>query len=325
MAAIPLFTDAGLARAAVERELYGPLPSLTRFPVRDRMSLGDGLELAVLDLPHGGQADAFTVRPSRPPRAHVFGLSFDGSHSLSFDPRVPVSRGWAGPHRTGRSDGSPSEEDRGMRAGAFPWERLQREGCAFTTVHMSDLCIDDPVLSESVRSFYGGETGAIGLWGWGLACLAETLSEGPVVFAGHSRLGKAALCARIVFGRAHAVIPIQAGTGGPAPLRKGVGETLEQMVNAFPHWLSPRLKSVDDLTFETHWLLGLCAPAHLLLLGAEDDQWADPHGAGEMLKLAAGRFPEGAVLRSSIRPGGHEVLPEDWDVILEFLGETLGP
>ena len=59
----------------------------------------------------------------------------------------------------------------------------------------------------------------------------------------------------------------------------------------------------------------------------EDDAWADPAGAEQAVALATPVWPlldpQAGLPKWQLRPGEHEVLPEDWVTALALAGERL--
>lgn len=213
----------------------------------------------------------------------------------------------------------------------WPLRRLNEQGWAVVLACMNDVEPDDAQASTGR---------AIAKWAAGLSAMRRRAADDPRfdsgrLFAlGHSRLGKAALVAAAFDERFAGVVAIQSGCGGAAPSRTSVGETVADIVRAFPHWFAPAFASYagreQDLPIDQHWLLALCAPRPLLLCNAEDDLWANPAGQHEMLALAAqalgDRLPPmekgrtvGGRLAHFFREGGHQVTREDWAAILAWL------
>ena len=99
-----------------------------------------------------------------------------------------------------------------------------------------------------------------------------------------------------------------------------------------------RLVTVD---LDQHALIALMAPRPVLLTNAGEDQWANPAGQFDMLRLAAPAWrllgagdlgaeaaPEFNRLVDSklgywIRPGQHSMGPEDWNIFLAFADRWL--
>ncbi len=167
-----------------------------------------------------------------------------------------------------------------------------------------------------------------------------------IALVGHSRLGKAAMLAGAFDERVALVVPLQAGTGGTAPSRGTVGESVLRINKVFPHWFCGEFKKFntqpDRLPFDQHCLVALCAPRPVLFGQAVEDTWANPVGAFEMLKaadkvyrlvgadgLSAQTMPEANQLVDSnlgyvIRPGKHSMTKLDWGYFLDFADKQWG-
>lgn len=301
------------AQAAELRELfqevmYGRLPSVEPLAIADETVLDEGLRLRRM-----GSLDLLHAEPKGKARATFVGVNFSGNHTVVDHSEVPEPRGWSYP------DGALWPVSRGCHKERWCIEEVTASGFGLATFCHSDVVPDDPsqVPSEGPP--------AVAAWAWGLLSVAATI-PGPVIFVGHSRMGKAALLAGAFGG--DGTVSIQSGCGGSAPSRTTVGETVGQITRAFPHWFAPAFAGFaereDELPFDQHGLLALCAPKPVLLLNAEDDLWANPAGQEEMAELARPIFASlGATdtIGYRRRPGGHSVMREDWEMILEFFGK----
>lgn len=319
MAYPPLATDRDAARRLLCDVLYGPIPALaTAHPNRLAGGLLEGghWSVARLALPFGTDIHVLTASPPEP-RGLIVGPNFYGNAALHEDPDIPLPKGPPYPDET-------DPVARNAQPHAYPLDKIVAAGYAVATFHAADAVPDRADLAPARLATIAPGLGAIGAWGWASACVAASLADGlPVVFTGHSRMGKAALCAGAMFDLASAVIPIQSGTGGAAPSRTSTGETVEQITLGFPFWFAPAYATFagdpDQLPFDQHWALALCTPARVLLPNAEEDQWADPDGQAEMLRLAAPAFDHPDRNLAHIRAGDHRVTLADWDVILSWL------
>ena len=121
-------------------------------------------------------------------------------------------------------------------------------------------------------------------------------------------------------------------------------ETVEFAARTFPHWWCPNFQyfadHVDQLPFDQHCFIALCAPRPILVPAATEDLWANPEGQFEMAKAAApvyklvagdglgdglgdvGAPPVGQVLKGRLgyflRAGKHRVTTEDWTAWLDY-------
>ena len=196
----------------------------------------------------------------------------------------------------------------------------------------------------------GAPTGAIAAWAWSFSRAVDVLSADPridagqIVLWGHSRNGKAALLAAAFDPRPAAVIALQPGTGGGSLQRDGVGETIADITETYPHWFTPAYAAFagneQALPVDQHQLLALIAPRPVLLGAGRRDRWSDPQGAFE---AARGASPVYALfgappftqtdlqtpdfnhpLVTYMRGGLHGVHREDWEIALTFLSRALG-
>lgn len=192
------------------------------------------------------------------------------------------------------------------------------------------------------------ETGALGLWAWGLSRALDYFVANPefngrgVIAIGHSRMGKAAIWAGANDERFAAVISNDSGCGGAALNRRIFGETVAIITRAFPHWFCGNFQQYagheDQLPVDQHQLLALIAPRPLYVASAEQDRWADPRGEYLATYHAAAAWrllgvptpglsssnpppvnqPVGDVLRYHVRSGRHDLTEVDWRRYIEF-------
>lgn len=291
------------------------------------------------------------------------GYNFDGNHTVTADPAVPLPRGWV-PNRpkSGITDHRAQEASRGGAASAWPIETILRRGYGFATMYYGDVEPDfDGGWRDGLRGavarrgtnhvFQPGEWGAIGAWAWGLSRAVDYLRTDAgvdgrrIAVIGHSRLGKTALWAGAQDERIALVIANESGEGGAALARRWFGETVLRINTSFPHWFCGNFKSyntnVASLPVDQHELIALCAPRPVYVGSAEDDRWADPRG--EFLSLVAaepvyalygmkgvGRtdLPPvntsvGDTLGYHVRTGPHALTVIDWDHYLNFADRHL--
>ncbi len=220
--------------------------------------------------------------------------------------------------------------------------RVVESGCALAMFNRTEMAKDlartDPDANTRRGGLYdvypGGSFGALSAWAWGYHRCVDFLSELPFIDAsriavsGHSRGGKTALLAGLTDARIALVNDNASCAGGSAAYRYvgHGGETLG-IIDVFPSWFGPGLRPYlgkeGDLPFDQHCLLAAIAPRLLLLTYALDDRWSNPEGMVQCA-WAAGQVysflgcPEN--LAFHFRPGGHAHAPEDWNVLLDFIG-----
>ena len=190
-----------------------------------------------------------------------------------------------------------------------------------------------------------GPYGAVGIWAWVASRITDYvetdhgLDETRVILFGHSRSAKVSLLAGALDPRIAGVIAHQSGTGGASVQKNGVGESIAEITETYPHWFSPSYalyaERADDLPFDQHALVALMAPRPLLLGNSARDKWSDPKGAFTAAKAAGavyallgsetfdardlGDFHPQADLAFQFREGTHGITPEDWTPFLAWL------
>jgi hypothetical protein len=289
------------------------------------------------------------------------GLNFCGNYALVDDPTVPLPAVWVYASQPGVKDNRATEEGRGKQKDVWSLEQSIDRGYAVATFYNGDIDPDTPEFNDGIQPHYykEGQTepgphdwGTIAAWAYGLHRAVDYLVTDKDIDAkriaavGHSRLGKTALLAAAFDERIALAIPHQAGCGGTAPSRGTVGESVERINTAFPHWFNDTFplfnQQVERLPFDQNCLAALCAPRPVLFSNAEEDTWANPAGQFEVLKAAESAYkllgvegcaadempPNGQLIDSTlgyyIRPGEHSMTPEDWQVFLDFADKHFG-
>ena len=222
----------------------------------------------------------------------------------------------------------PVVEDEALQAGTY----------AFCTVSRRDIAPDTAQDRASLP--YGAEgPGAVAMWAYAAMCTLDYLWDAPqidqtrVALTGHSRDGKAAICAAAMDERFAAVIANGSGCGGAGSfytMQPG-SEGLATMIHAFPHWLSGTLlsltpKAMQRIPVDMIFARALIAPRHVLLTEARGDAWANPYGAYVNTLLARDicTFLGSPGTRNgmTIREGTHNQLEEDWRYLMSFLDDV---
>lgn len=313
---------------------------------------GPRLEV-LLYLPHGfkKQVPAFV------------GLNFNGNHTVTTDPGVPLPQGWMpNDAKTGVTEHAAVESGRSSEAPAWPIEHILERGYALATAYYGDV---EPDHSEGWKSglrgavvpdgpqhsFTPDEWGAISAWSWGLSRMLDYLETDAAVDAhrvaviGHSRLGKTSLWAGAQDERFALVVANESGEGGAALSRRWFGETVWRINTSFPHWFCGRFKdynqNVPALPVDQHELIALCAPRPVYVASAEEDRWADPRGeflgihhaepAYRLLgksglgisEMPTVNTPVGGDLGYHVRSGKHALTAYDWEQYLNFADRHL--
>ena len=286
----------------------------------------------------------------------ICGLDFVGPVGLLNSPDIPIDPNARISSRPvyGAHDNRITETLRGVSAYRWPLSMMLNAGYAVLVSCYGSWVPDDPTkwkthgLYPLLDCQNDTPTGAISLWAWAIhrlldvAATISEIDESRVAVAGHSRLGKAALWAAANDSRIGAVFASNSGCAGSAPAAHPVGETLAQMAERFPHWtIAHDDRQLAKLPIDQHHLLSQIAPRAVYLAHAKEDLWADPIGSYLALQKAAefwipsrttdwkwplpqeiwrsfGRVTNGPV-GFHLRPGGHNILPYDWQHFLNFL------
>jgi len=289
---------------------------------------------------------------SKKPVPVILSLNFFGNQSVVNDPAVKLGTIWTGKTHERRQ---AAEDSRGRYKG-FEVEKILSRGYGFATVCYQDIEPDfKGGISYGIRPlfFKDGQTepkpdewGAIGAWSYGLSRAMDYLEKDKsvdghrVAIMGHSRLGKTILWAGAMDQRFALVLASCSGEGGASLARRNYGETIRDLVNAFPYWFCTNFQqysgSVGRLPVDMHELIALIAPRPVYITGAEDDRWADPRGeflacvgAGPVYRLLGAQDlgtdqmpalnkPIMRTIGYHYRTGKHEVTAFDWDQFLTF-------
>ena len=284
------------------------------------------------------------------------GLNFQGNHAITDEPGVPLNAGWMPARYEGVKDHRATEASRGREKGRHPLRAILGRGFALATAYMGDVDPDEHdgfkngvhgLMQPDPAARRPDDWGALAAWAWGLSRALDALQAEPgvdgkrVAVWGHSRLGKAALWAGALDERFALVISNQSGAGGAALSKRIFGETVKHLTTNFPHWFCGRFKEYagreEAMPVDHHQLIALVAPRPVLVCSAEEDRWADPRGEFLAVQKASPvyrllgvpampddlAYPAPLTLTPGVnayhlRPGKHDVLPEDWEVYLKF-------
>jgi hypothetical protein len=220
--------------------------------------------------------------------------------------------------------------------------KILQRGYMLAEFNRTELAADlGPKKTEQVEGLRkacpDGDFGSIAAWAWGFMRCVDLLSGMPdvdkekIAVTGHSRGGKAALLAGALDTRIALTAPNNSGCGGAGCFRfEGPqSETIENIVQSFPFWFTPRFADFagkeDQLPFDQHEVKALVAPRALLTTEALGDLHANPSGtlqthraAREVYKFLG--YPERIAIH--FRPGGHEQNADDFATLLDFADEV---
>ena len=352
-------------------EVYGRTllgkPEAMRFEVREEKKLARGgtatrLRIGVLfeGKPDGRQMELLVYLPNdvTGPVPMFLGLNFDGNYTITDDPDLPVPKHFAmGLFANKLPDHKPTGAGRGMHAYMWQIDRIIEAGFGVATAAYGEIEPDqNGAWAKGVRGMAAepkdDDWGAIGAWAWGLSRAMDYLATNPRVDAskvavmGFSRLGKAAMWAAAQDERFALAISNESGACGLALQKRIFGETVNDMVNHFPHWFAKSFakyaKAEDKLPVDAHELAALVAPRPLLAMSGSEDLWSDPKGEflslvgadpvyrlfGKKLGLSADEWPANTKLVDHVpgyfrHKGGHDVSLEDWRTMIDYADHRL--
>ena len=235
-------------------------------------------------------------------------------------------------------------------------EEALKRGYAIALFNYEQLFIDKKIdeIPEIYTIFNNNlELKAIAMWAFCNMRLIDYLDttdyavKDNYITTGHSRNGKAALCAGIFDERVKITVPNNSGCGGCGCFRYLGGrdgltqdskksESLEVITTVFPYWFSKNLNQFYDepdikyseertlnnkLPFDLHFNKAVIAPKSLLSLEAYGDEWANTYGSKLTHDAAKEVFDLMGVsdnIEIQFREGGHEFNTQDWFKLLDF-------
>ncbi len=215
----------------------------------------------------------------------------------------------------------------------------------------------DHIMTEEEKAQYPAlPCACIMAWGWLQSTLIDWLEkEHPActekIAAGHSRGGKASLCAAIFDERFSVVGPMGSGCGG-AGCSRYIGtldgsrqdparcETIGKLMLRFPYWFIPRYaeyamdsqpyaitEKESALPFDAHFLRAAVAPRAVFNSEGTTDTWANLFGTQLCYQAAQPVFDLLGVPERNgfhVREGGHSFNQADWIALVDFCDLVLG-
>ena len=277
-------------------------------------------------------------------------ISFQANSQLIDDPQIEEGFVW-------NREKQRVPAGRKSFFGKFDVRNILESGFGFATVYYGDIEPDfADGYKYGVRSLFKDSSkdksdswGSIAVWSWGLSRILDyfkrdnKVNANCVIIMGASRLGKTVLWAGALDERFAAVIPVCSGESGASLSRRNYGETIAHIAapTRYYYWFAPKYqdygKDVNSLPVDGHMLISLIAPRPLLLITGDTDKWSDPYGeylaakaAEPVYELLGKQSLETKKMPSPGKPvlndigfymhdGGHGLIKEDWNVILDFL------
>ena len=294
----------------------------------------------------------YTPREADGPVPLFLGINFKGNWAVSPEADIPLPT-----EEELKAYGRVETLERGAASARWPLEDVLAAGYGVATFYRGDVDPDyDDVFENGVHPLFyrpgqdypdPDEWGTIAAWAWGLRRAMDYLETDPDVDAahvavfGHSRLGKTALWAGAQDERFALVISNCSGNCGAALSRRRYGETILKVNCYRPQWFCDNFLKYngreDDLPFDQHELIALCAPRPVYVVSATEDRNADPKGEFLGIRAASPVYrlfglegldgvempaPDTPVGEGSlgyhIHTGVHTVLPYDWMQFIRF-------
>lgn len=324
-------------KAMVAEYMYGHMPSTRPTPIVTSLSSitdrgGQFVrEKLLFTLERNGQQCAFRVGIQRPMASGKFPVIIKNTiYALEVDEieDTVTRRKWL-------------QQGRDL-AQKFVYEEAQKRQYVMCNFVQTDIS-SDYARKERAENRVSGifplypeyDWGTIAAWAWAYQVIIDYLEEqayidaDKIIATGHSRGGKAALCAGIYDERIAITAPNSSGAGGTASLRffdeAQRKQTIEHHIEHFPHWWTPGFYEFAGLTeklpFDAHTLKAIIAPRALLNTHARHDFWANPYGTYLTYLGAQPVFewlgvPENQAIHW--RDGGHQQDSTDWMALFEF-------
>ena len=245
-----------------------------------------------------------------------------------------------------------------MDNGHWPVPMLMERGHAVSGFYATEAHPDNGSFTQGLATIFGTtgqrkeqEWGVLAVWSFAASCVMDYLLTLPEIdgskigVTGHSRCGKAALWAGVTDQRFAWVMPNNSGCCGAALLRGKHGENMASINLMMGYWFAPGFSKYvgreQELPFDQHTLLALCAPRILHVASGSTDFWADPPGehrsaflAGQVYELYGNpRLPEAfpevntpleaGAIGYHLRQGPHLLTEYDWDCLIRHVDHVL--
>ena len=241
-----------------------------------------------------------------------------------------------------------SQDSQGSSDSFDPGAEAVKRGYLLCRFNRTDLAPDDRTSSSNWKEnrqrgvyplYPEYDWAALAVWGWGHGVVLDALDQlgltdmSKVIATGHSRGGKAALCAGIYDDRIAITAPNSSGTGGTGSMRyfeeNQRPQTIGVHIGKNEHWFHPRyfhfVDKEDRLPFDSHFAKAVVAPRYLVNCHALQDYWANPYGT-ELTHRAAvavyGWLNAEDRLGLYWREGKHAQGHEDWLALFDFSDHT---
>ena len=236
-----------------------------------------------------------------------------------------------------------------------PMEEIMEQNVAVAHVLYTDVTSHDNDFENGVAPLLSDRTnphaaGKLAIWAYVASLIGNYMleqkhvQEGALYVAGHSRLGKTALLAAVLYPNLFAgVHSNNSGCSGVAVSREKHGETVAIICRLFPYWFAPKYQEYADreteMPFDQHYLTALIAPRKLCVATAERDEWADTDAQYISLEAAsviyqkmgvAGLLCPNGLMKTGMssdegqialimRSGPHYFSRHDWNFFLNFI------
>ncbi len=213
-------------------------------------------------------------------------------------------------------------------------QMLLEKRYAFVTIGRKDVAPDEANNREGLpAAYHENDLGAIALWAYGAVAAADYVSQKDFAdtdkfcITGHSRDGKAAVCAGVMDERFRVIAPNGSGVGGAASfhVQGKDSESASHLAENFPHWFSSSFnKAVAENKLTIDMLDAFCvlAPRAVLRTEAKNDAWANPDGTKAIQQAMNPVYEffgvDTAYNRVVFRKGDHGHTLEDWNNLITF-------